>query len=297
MTITDNTKLLYKYNNKGSTVEIYEDGTKIRYVHGNEFYQPESVDFKITNYCDRNCLYCHESCSTEGGFADIDNLFVLDGLMPGTEIALGGGDVFAHPQLYDILHEMKDKELIVNITCNQIHAAQYKKNIVELQKEKFIYGVGISMECADTTQSITPLSKIENKVTHVIAGLVSAQDIENILSNGYNVLILGYKQVGRGKEFYNQQIQDNINKLRMYVAHLMNQKKSVLSFDNLAIEQLGIKHILSAENREDLFMGEDGKFSMYVDLVDMMYAKSSAHTRYPIEERTIIELYQKMNKK
>lgn len=52
-------KKLYQYENGNTTVSIYEDGTKIRQFEGiPTIYHPESLDVKITNYCDLGCKFC-----------------------------------------------------------------------------------------------------------------------------------------------------------------------------------------------------------------------------------------------
>lgn len=51
-----------KYQNGNTTVIIMNDGTKIReYENAPEILHPESIDVKITDYCDMGCAYCHES--------------------------------------------------------------------------------------------------------------------------------------------------------------------------------------------------------------------------------------------
>ena len=52
--------LLKKYNNGNYTVEIYDDGTKIRETEEEIFEAsfPENIDIKITNKCLNNCSFC-----------------------------------------------------------------------------------------------------------------------------------------------------------------------------------------------------------------------------------------------
>lgn len=41
------------------------------------------------------------------------------------------------------------------------------------------------------------------------------------------------------------------------------------------------------------YMGDDGKYTFYIDLVDGTYAKNSvSHIRYPINGKTIDEMFQ-----
>ena len=49
-------KILYQYKNGNYFVTIYPDGTKIRKTMDDDFIPifPESIDLKITNYCENN---------------------------------------------------------------------------------------------------------------------------------------------------------------------------------------------------------------------------------------------------
>ena len=49
----------------------------------------------------------------------------------------------------------------------------------------------------------------------------------------------------------------------------------VLSFDNLAIKQLDVKSLLTEEEWNKFYMGDDGTHTMYIDLVKNKYAQSS----------------------
>lgn len=53
------------------------------------------------------------------------------------------------------------------------------------------------------------------------------------------------------------------------------QKFKVVSFDNLAIEQLNVKRLLTQEEWDEFYMGDDGKVTYYVDMVERKFAQSS----------------------
>lgn len=53
---------------------------------------------------------------------------------------------------------------------------------------------------------------------------------------------------------------------------------NVVSFDNLGIEQLEPKRLMSDKEWDNFFMGNDGSFTMYVDAVEGKFAKSSVST-------------------
>jgi hypothetical protein len=55
----------------------------------------------------------------------------------------------------------------------------------------------------------------------------------------------------------------------------MIDKFNVVSFDNLAIEQLNVKSLLSQEEWDEFYAGDDGTHTYYIDMVERKFAKSS----------------------
>ena len=49
----------------------------------------------------------------------------------------------------------------------------------------------------------------------------------------------------------------------------------VVSFDNLAIEQLEVKRLVKDDEWEEFYMGDDGNFTYYIDMVERKFAQSS----------------------
>mgnify|MGYP003320678166 CR=1 FL=1 len=72
------------------------------------------------------------------------NYKFLDTLHPYTELAINGNDM-SHPDLLVFLQKMKDKNIIVNMTVNQIHFERYYGVIKYLIENKAIHGLGISL--------------------------------------------------------------------------------------------------------------------------------------------------------
>ena len=91
-----------------------------------------------------------------------------------------------------------------------------------------------------------------------------------------------------------------IDTLKNNIRNILDNKWfSVVSFDNLAIKQLDIKNILSNEQWEEFYMGDDGQdgkqtsASMFVDMVERKFAKNSCadeNERYPLMD-TVEEMY------
>lgn len=267
-------RLLNEYINGNYTVRIYSDGTKIRFSKEDEFNSefPESIDLKITNRCDLRCPMCHEKSTPMGKHADLNHKF-LDSLQAGTELAIGGGNPLDHPELIPFLQRMKKQGIICNITVNQVHFVKHLELIDKLLNTKLIYGLGISVTKDLFIDQIVEYAKVNsNCVIHAIAGIINKELIDKLSNNHLKLLILGYKAKGRGKSYY----PDDFDKNMLYLKYgIMEISKGfdIVSFDNLAIVQLKMKE--KVDDFESLYMGDDGQFTMYIDLVKKEFSVSS----------------------
>lgn len=267
--------LLGSYRNGNYNVSIYEDGTKIRETNDDEFIPSrlESFDCKITEFCDMGCPQCHEMSTIKGKHGDLRNP-VLMTLPQYTEIAIGGGNPLSHPDLDYFLKFLKKKRCIPNMTVNQMHFMKEVDRLRNYRDKHLIYGLGISLVDVNK-EFIDKVIDFPNAVIHVIAGIVTLDQLREMSKLGVKkVLILGYKQFGRGKDYYNENIQKNIEILKENMQEVKKMFK-VLSFDNLAIKQLDIKSLLTEEEWSKFYMGDDGTYTMYIDLVKNKYAQSS----------------------
>lgn len=279
-------ELLGKYQNGNYEVRIYEDGTKIR-ENDLDFLDadfPESMDCKITNRCPVGCPMCHEKSTPDGKHGDIMNAEFIDKLRPGTEMAIGGGAVTGHPDLIPFLKKLKSIGVIPSITVNQ---REYKDNfdlVNRLVEEKLIYGLGVSFISFDD-EFWDKVIKNKNVVVHLIAGIHGGDVFDYFTNKGAKILILGYKDFGRGHDLLERAsaiIQLQIDWLKNNLQDLLS-KYDVISFDNLAIEQLDVKSVLTDEQWKEFYQGDDGTHTMYVDLVERQFAKTSTSTeRYPL---------------
>ena len=282
--------ILGKYQNGNYTVTILKDGTKIRYNTLDFFTpeKPESMDVKITNCCDMGCPMCHEDSKPNGKHGDILNVPFFDTLNPYTEIAIGGGNPLSHPDLVLFLEQLKSKKLIPSMTVNQVHFMKNLGLIEELVNKKLIYGIGVSLNSVND-EFIETIRKFPNAVIHVIDGIVHPTQLEELANKGLKILILGYKEFRRGNVMYANMgsvIEEMKSSLYNILPTIINDNWfDVVSFDNLAIKQLNPKRLMSDEQWNQFYMGDDGNFTMYIDLVNQEFAKSSVSTeRYPITE-------------
>ena len=290
---------------------------------------PESIDYKCTNFCDLGCLWCHEKSTTNGQHADLHkfaDMLERSNWPAGIEMAVGGGNPLAHPFIDDFLEFCDGKEWLVNMTVNWKHLMSDQKHhhLVDLTYKEYVFhcfemgyiqGLGISISPKEAIEHIEDLAEVcvkskNNVVLHFIEGIHSYTDVTIVLKAMSNyillknlpitskLLILGKKDFGRyslmseglkavmdsKSEEWKREI-DNFLKL-------VTKYGGIVSFDNLAIERLGVLKNLPEEFVKTHYMGSEGTHTMYIDGVKEEYAiNSTATTRFPIGDKTIREVF------
>lgn len=270
-------KPLINVVNGNSKIVLHKDGTRIISTEDDEIklISPANLDLKITNKCNIGCPYCHEESNPEGKEANVDFIknYFKDQLP--MEIAIGGGDPLSHTYLKDMLMALRSYGHIANITVNQ---KSLNLDSVELLnqfiKEKLIRGIGISMSNFD----MRFINKIKSNdiVLHLIAGVHNLYFIEELVNikKRPKILILGYKVKGRGIGYNSESLQDRIKSIKENIPKLL-KLKSIISFDNLALEQLELQKHFTKEFWDENYQGTDGDMSMYLDATTEMFALSS----------------------
>ena len=289
--------MLGRYKNGNYTVTILKDGTKIRETEEDCFIPSfsENTDCKLTDKCSVGCPFCYEGCTKSGKHSEIDfNSPWLNSLHPFTELALNGNDL-DHPQLEELLVFLKGKSIITNLTVNEKQLIKGVEQLKEWQRNNMVYGIGVSFSTGDFKthqEAILDTEGLNNVVFHTIAGVTTRGEYEMLSAIHAKVLILGYKELGRGISYKEKNDVDNkIKELKRSLNRLIG-KCFVVSFDNLAIEQLGVKDFLSESEWNEFYMGDDGQFTFYIDMVKNEYAKNSLSTeRFPIGNKTMDEMF------
>lgn len=266
----------YRNGNAITTINLVS-GTKIRETEDDDFNLefPESIDLNIGNRCDGGCQFCYINASPNGVDADLMSAKFINTLHPFTEVAINGNSI-DHPQLIPFLEKLKSKRLLSNITVNQVHFEQKENIIADLVDRGLVKGIGISLRNA-TPEFVQRVKKYPNAVIHTINGILTPDDLEVMRDNDLKLLILGYKDLGRGISY--KESHDLIVKFRQrYLYDVLDTLPNcfkVVSFDNLAIEQLKPQRFLSKEKWDEIYMGDEGTASMYVDLVTGKFGVSS----------------------
>ncbi len=271
--------------------------TKIKSINRIK-YSGKVYNFAVkdnNNYYANNILVhnCYEGCSPHGKHGDLFAYPFINTLHPYTEIALNGNDL-DHPDLDKFLNFLKSKKVFANITVNQKQFFDNYDKLKNWSDNKLVYGIGVSL-VKPSDELIQKMNSISNTVLHTIVGILSEDDINKLANHNLKVLLLGYKDLQRGVNFHKEH-NDMIEKNRKYIFDNLKEiteKFKVLSFDNLAINQLDVKRIMSDDEWNEFYMGDDGGYTFYIDLVKGEFAKNSiSKERFPIGTKTMDEMFQ-----
>lgn len=272
-------KRIANYINGNTRIRLFNDGTRIMETDDDSFdlQYPTNIDMTITHKCDNGCPYCYLGCSESGNHAEILKVPFYDTLLKGSELAVNLNNC-DHPQLEEFLVQMKNRGIFVNGTVNQV---DFMRNIDLLRRwrdEEKIWGLGISLKKPDK-EFLELVDEFPNAVIQVINGILSPSDIEGLRDRGLKILILGYKKTGRGwrYEYDNYgQVEARMRYLKDVLPIMFHHFK-VISFDNLAIEQLGVKNmgIVTDDEWGKQYQGDDGTCTFAIDLVTGTFSKTS----------------------
>lgn len=289
-TIRHNSKKWIQFKNGNGICEINkEDGTQITTVIEDKPFKAEfplNCDINISNNCCIGCEWCYQGCTPNGQHSDIKKFIenknsFLYSLHQGTELTINGNEPF-HPDLELLLHFCKEHEILANLTVNEISLIKHQDQIEKWLKEGLIHGIGVSPKLYSPLM-IDWVSKHSTAVIHTIAGVTSDTQYKAIFDKDIKVLILGYKDFGRGISYKEDQteniwIKTKTSWLKENIKDFVNHFK-VVSFDNLAIEQLNPKDWLSNKEWDAFYRGDDGSHTLFIDLVTETFAKNSIQSK------------------
>lgn len=272
---------LFEVENGNCTVILYENGTRVvetidpRDDHI-DLKQPLSLDINISNRCSNGCPYCYAGNTPQGRVADLKDMTYLDGVS-GIEIAIN--IQYPLPDNFEWwLEKMKSQNIVVSGTISQTDLER-DRSIVSylksLQERGLLRGIGISYRDYDSVLEDLIASTLSNVVIHTIVGITSPATIMRLLGREFKVLILGYKQNARGKDYFRNV---DIEQWKKSIDDIMRFKHgSVLAFDTCAINQLDLKSKLPEDKWNAFFQGEEGTISFYIDAVKRTF-NTDSHT-------------------
>lgn len=278
----------YVYFNK-------KNGTKIRRCMEDEMKPdfPENCDVLISTKCKRNCPWCYAGCSPEGVHGNFENLDFIDTIHEYTELALNLNFPL-HPGLVSFLRKMKEKKVFVNLTVSQPDFIQNREFIESLYNENLFFGLGVS--ASDNIRHLVysvSHTCIKNIVIHVINGLFMLDNFEDVEGKGLKLLILGYKEFGNGI-IYEEKERVLLEKRKRWMKENISrllQSFEIVSFDNLALEQLDIRSMMSDDEWEKYYMGDDGTATIAINIVNRTFSKNSTSVEeYPIDGKSLHDM-------
>lgn len=273
---------MIQYRNGNADITLYDDGTRIIETDDSilKLDTPLNIDIRVSKRCPYGydssrgvsvCGFCHESATVDGKVCDYDKLLNVireSDLPKGTELAIGANLI--SDDFIEFVKELNILGFIVNITVNERYLTdrgdrQLKKVI------QYIKGLGISFRTLCGSMNLPEwISEYSNTVLHVICGIDNLKDVCKLHKKYHKILVLGEKDFG----FNTNKVDLNSKSHIEWDTYIMKLTKlfNIVSFDNLALEQLHIRDKISKDEYETFYQGEH---SMYINAVDEYFAPSS----------------------
>jgi organic radical activating enzyme len=251
---------------------------------------PDLLDLKITDQCNKCCNFCSQNSSSDGFHADfieikrLINAIKFNGISV-FECALGGGEPTLHPEFPKILKELNGAFGSISFTTNDMFWYDNSKIVKSIKRYVKAYA-----------HSLTTKYEIQHIVTaHLEANLPNTElhfnyipdlfPLENLLNivdslafqirhtnKQFCLTLLGIKSIGKGA------FVTNLNHTNI-IEQLLALQTSLKGFPSIGIDtKFAADHqseLISNNIRPSLFFLEEGKYSMYIDLVEQVYAESS----------------------
>lgn len=261
---------------------------------------PDLVDLKITDYCPFECSFCYMGSDKKGKHADFYTINMILSTCESQgvfEIALGGGEPTLHPDFLRILDEYNHR-LTINFTTKSTHWLKDPKMWTKILPKigRFAFSVQNSSELLSFLDIVEKNEIGREKYTIQIVDktlpLLELVEVSSIIrTKRINVTILGFKETHRGQEFAKQATPWH----KVDWGHRVGIDTAIVQQYPDVMKQ--IPH--------QLYHGNEGVESMYINACTMGFAKSSYEQKLiPIPKKpkmhfpdfgNIFETFQKWN--
>lgn len=293
---------VYDDLNNDFVVQSKTSGNKVRFSFKDKSKEttkskfPELIDLKITSYCAFGCKFCYMSSTKDGKHADyeylknvVDVLFNSDVL----EIAIGGGEPTTYPYFASLLRYIKSKNMLVGFTTKNYDLPDHK-NIKDILHNT--HSIAFSCQTEQEVQKVhNTYEKLVNNRNSYIGGsfpefyiqvipeLFSTENFKKIVAKcqeyRFKLTLLGYKDFGFGKTYSPK----NLNMSSEWIDVIKNSRITA-GVDSIIVKKWKDKLIEKGCDKL-MLVGEEGKFSCYIDGVEGKIAKSSF-----VDEQEILDL-------
>lgn len=236
---------------------------------------PELVDLKITDQCLNKCGYCYQNSTPNGKHADrndISNIIWNLSNIGVFEIALGGGEPTLHPYFVNILEDLYYHHILANFTTRNLNWVHNDLMVNAIDKYVSRFGVSISSwDDIENTFKMIP-DKLHHKIYfHYIIGTGFLKNIlKEYPKDERTLILLGFKKIGRGATYKIYNPEDN------WLKWVKDSMWDIGIDTKLANDY---KDKLKDENQL-LITYDEGKFSCYIDAVEMKMGNCSYADNY-----------------
>jgi organic radical activating enzyme len=267
---------------------------------------PMLIDFKISDYCPISCNYCYQGSTANGKHIERDNVRrILYDIKDAQvfEIALGGGEPTMCPEFLSIVEGLHYSGIKVNFTTKSM---EWLENPIMVNRimpliGSFAFSVSNQYEI-DRIVTILKYHNIGlNKFTvQLIPGACSTYAMESILKKCHQhdirVTLLGFKETGRGMEYktkYSKSF-DESNWMNVIKKVNAEHKCPLIAIDTTLAARYE-KELKESGIPEWLYHIQEGRYSAYIDGVQMKFGPSSYHLDKLIPyESSIEEMFDKI---
>jgi hypothetical protein len=275
-------------------------GNKIRFSFDDEApayvksATPELVDIKLSNWCGYGCEFCYQGSTKQGAHADWLHVnSVLESLadLGVFEVAFGGGEPTHYPHFAQAIRRAAELGITPNFTTFGVDWLQNVDLVQAVQAH--VSAIGVSVQTAKDLNKVRKIDQALNQnkgwddgKVHVtpqhVVGSVHMGELSTLMETswveGFDMLLLGYKQTGFGAQFTPHDCEglDTLLRLQMDRTHkprwgakfrsLGVDTAFVQNFESV-LQDLQIPHVLITNS--------EGAFSWYVDCVTQSQGPSS----------------------
>lgn len=281
--------LIAEYQNGNCSVRLYSDGTKEREFEGIPApVHPESLDVKITNWCDAGCSYCHESSTTKGLHGDLGKLYeVLSVLPAGVEIACLSGDTVVFGQEGAI--EIKDLKIGDEIFDSN-HNLVAVTNIVKSNKNPVVLNCSKTLKviCSEDHPMMIDNEKVEAKNTlNKNLDLLSKKQINclDVIQVDLSNFVTSPSPSGRGGAKGGKTLLDTfrLNHVSGWSNRFINLDADLMWFYGIVVAEGSRKGISLNANENDI---ADRAISLYKKFFNRDSAKYVRNNSMSVEFKT-----------
>ena len=246
---------------------------------------PELVDIKITNACSMGCKFCYQDSVPDGKHSAINYYEIANYLrsLGVLEAAIGGGEPLEYSDFWNLIHMLNNYGIIANVTTRI-------PNKIDVDKLSQFGGVGYSCESAKIAEAMFKKLGMEKGkyspwtkklVLHIVLGATPINEMVKLISLAkeyyVEVLLLSYKDVGRGKDFKPFDYSNIVEVLKenFYSKEYEWWDGPKLGIDTPLVDLIG-NDLCKFLNVNEKFMSPgEGNFSLYIDFVQKKMGKSS----------------------